>query len=80
MTPERKTVDEDFDQHPVTRGEFKAAIKLVRSDVKLYVIGALVASQVLANFQLPETATNAAAAVGGVYVVAKVALAAMIGR
>lgn len=71
---------DEFDKQPVTRGEFQSAIKLVRSDVKLYVIGALVAGQFLSNFQLPEQATNAAAAVGGIYVVAKVALAAMVGR
>lgn len=73
-------MQDEFDRQPVTRGEFNSAIKLVRSDVKLYVIGALVAGQFLSNFQLPETATNTAAIIGGVYVIAKVALAAAVGR
>ncbi len=63
----------------VTNTELQLELKALRSDLRLLVIGSLVASQVLNNVTIPGTVTAVVGVGGAVWVAAKIGVAAFLG-
>lgn len=73
MAEENETPKRNY----VTNTQLQLELKALRSDLRLLIVGSLVANQVLSNITIPGVVTAAAAVGGGIWLGGKLALIAL---